>query len=172
MTDLIAQWLDDRVPGVDPVDLDRYGVTFQAAQMIGGVRQGRDGWVLPVYVDPPSCWHIVDDPILEDFVIFDPAEPSKWRTKYGQATMLGEEAAREARLGGTPLPVYRTPLAWLHAAGTGVVVLNPLAFGVAMLGDSRLRLVPEDVEHGEEMDRILDRATRVGRPSIWVRRAA
>jgi hypothetical protein len=169
VVDLCDLWL--KLPGVDPVALDRYGVAFKAVQKVGGIRQGKRGWLLPVYVDPPSIFRTVGDPVLEDVVAFDPARPSRYRTIYGAAVMLGEAAFEEARLYRLPLPIFKTPMGWLQAAGAGCCPLDAGAFARQMLGCD-LRLVAEDVAHGEDLQRIIDRARRILCPSIWIRKAA
>lgn len=166
MTDLLDIWL--KLPGVDPVDLDRYCVTFRASQMVGGVRQGKNGWLLPVYVDPPSCWHTVDDPVLLDFVCFDPAQPSRYRTIYGHGAMLGEEAFAEARIYHQPLPVYRTPMGWLQSGGAGACILDPIRFGIAVVGYPALEIVGEDLDHGRALRRLVNSIPRLSIPKVSI----
>ncbi|MQA76833.1 MAG: hypothetical protein GEU88_21565, partial [Solirubrobacterales bacterium] len=127
-------WLN--LPGVDPVDLDRYGVTFRAAQLCGGIRAGKAGnWIVGCWVDPPSCWNWIDDPILEDLCVFHPDRPDRFRCVYNTGVaMLGEGQLDRARWYGTPLPVYRTPLGWLQSGGGGVFPLDARAFGRSVIG--------------------------------------
>jgi hypothetical protein len=166
MTDLLDLWL--RLPSVDPVALDRFGIAFEAVQKVGGVRQGRAGWVLPCYIEPPSIYRMVEDPALIDMVIFDPARPSHWKAQYGDGAFLGEEAYREALFDRRALPIYRDPMGWLRSGGQGVFPLDPVRFGLAVIGHPSLELVTEDLEHGRELKRLVERIPRLGLPRIMV----
>jgi hypothetical protein len=87
---------------------------------------------------------------------------------YGAGIMLGEAAFEEARLYRLPLPVHRTPMTWLQSGGAGVVILDPLAFGRAVIGLGELEMIGEDLAHGRQLRQIVDRARRLAVPKIRV----
>lgn len=166
MRDAIDLWLS--LPSPDPVALERMGISFRAAQMAGGVRQMAEEWVLPCYIDPPSIWRTVDDPILTDLVAFNAAQPSQWRTAYGMGVMLGEAAFAEARFYKLPLPVFKNPMTWLQAGGAGVCILDPVRFGIAVVGYPALELVGEDLDHGRALRRLVNSIPRLSIPKVSI----
>jgi hypothetical protein len=143
MSDLIDRWL--ALPSRDYALLRRYGISFKAAQIVGGVRAAKDGrLILPVYDDPPSIYRSVEDPVLLALLAFDPADPDRWTLwPEGLAVMLGEAALREARYYNDLLPVYRNPLNWLRAGGGGVMPCDWPAFVHAVLWTPEIELVAE-----------------------------
>ena len=55
MTALTDLWL--KLPGVEPVTLERRGVSYRSATHVGGIRQGRHGrWIIGCWVVPPAPW--------------------------------------------------------------------------------------------------------------------
>lgn len=81
--------------------------------------------------------------------------PSEFATAVGRADLLGADRIENpsSYLGGRPLQVHRTPLAWLRAGCQGVVVLDERRGGVrlaAALGN----LAGEDEEHARQIVRM------------------
>ncbi|MEP9348560.1 hypothetical protein [Xanthobacter sp. KR7-225] len=60
-----------------------------------------------------------------DVIAWPIARPEKWARISGRATILGEEHLA-CRLIDDPVPVFRTPLAWLASGGRGIVILDPV----------------------------------------------
>lgn len=166
MRDLVDLWL--RLPGVEPASLDRLGVSFYAAQIVGGVRQGKCGLILPVYIDPPSIYRSVEKPALIDLVGFDPAQPSRWQTLRGDGVMLGEAAYQEAIFDGLELPVFRDPLRWLQHAGAGVFPLDVDRFVREIVGHPFLVLAGQGLELSEGLTNSLKASPRVDLPEVRV----
>jgi hypothetical protein len=166
MRDLIDLWL--RLPGANPADLDRLEVSFRASQIVGGIRQGKRGLILPVFVDPPSIYRTVEEPALVDLVGFDPNRPSDYRPLYGNGVLLGEAAYREAIEDSQPLPVFRDPLAWLRAGGGGVVPLHLGQFINMLVGRPWLTLVGQDYAFSEALSDLFHQTPRQDLPEIRV----
>ena len=125
MRDLIETWL--RLPSPDLATLRQHGIPYRATQIVGGVRQARDGrLLLPCWIDPPSIYHAVDDPVLLGVVAFNPGAPDDWtlHPEDAGAVMLGGGALHEAQYYGEPLPVFENPLRWVQAGGGGIFVLD------------------------------------------------
>jgi hypothetical protein len=165
---LIETWL--RLPSPDLATLRRHGVSYRATQLVGGVRQGRNGRLLiPVWDDPPSIYRVVEDPVLLGILGIDPQYPDRWETVAGdQIAMLGEAALREAIWYGEPLPVFRNPLNWLRGGGAGVFPLDWKRFAQEVLWHPEVELAAEDLETGDRLKRALDRAARIRKPRITV----
>jgi len=64
-----------------------------------------------------------------------------------------------------PLPVWRTPLAWLRANRVGIVILNVSA-AWSRLAD--LPILAEDIQHGNSLEKLLTPPRPL--PTIFVRR--
>lgn len=166
MRDLIDIWL--KLPSVDLAYLDSIGVSFYAAQTVGGVRQGKCGLILPVYIDPPSIYRTVEKPALIDLVGFGPAQPSRWQTLRGDGVMLGEAGYREAIFDGLELPVFRDPLRWLQSGGAGVFPLDVDHFVREIIGQPFLVLAGQDLELSEGLTSSLKASPRVDLPEVRV----
>ncbi len=182
MTDLRNIWLT--LPSPSPETMDRIGLTWTAAHKCGGVRwanvtyerggrfdfddHGEPALIVPAWIDPPSVWRDIDDPILEDLVAVDPDRPRRCATLRGNAAMLGEAALEEARWDRLPLPVFREPVSWLQAASGGVVPLDARRFVNAVSWAPAASLVCRDIDHGDAIDRLIDDALRDDRPKIGV----
>ncbi len=67
-------------------------------------------------------------PALIDLVAFDPRNPQRWLRRLGTATWLGEWEVDSRKMGALatiePLPLYPTPLDWLHGGGAGACLLD------------------------------------------------
>ncbi|GEO81956.1 hypothetical protein [Pararhodospirillum oryzae] len=141
-------------------------LTAPARYGVARARLDRDGSWVPtaegttVLVLPACPLAALDDPIwpsadVGDLVAFDPRDPERWWTRLG-CPLLNEEAQARAALCREPLVVHPTPLAWMQAAGAGVVVLDwsrPLS--VWMAGPPSL--IAPTLDLAERLDRALNR---------------
>lgn len=93
-----------------------------------------------------------DGETVVDLCAFSLAEPRRFGTGVGRATILGEPNVHNPTswAWGKALPIHRTPLAWLKARCRGGVILDhryaPVVFRKA-LG----RLLAEDEQHAHEL---------------------
>jgi hypothetical protein len=75
----------------------------------------------------------------------------------GRAAVLGMDCLWAPRIGyDGALPVFKSPLAWLQAERAGVVIVDPER-AWPVLRDAGM-LMAETIDHGEELDRIFNRA--------------
>lgn len=103
---------------------------------------GRDAFILPVEGASGTI----------DLVAFDP-EIGLLATWLGRAFAINEESIWEPNLEGDPLPVWRGPIGWLKAKRQGIVLLRPeQAYSYL---DHLPGVIAEDVQHGEELERLL-----------------
>jgi len=167
-TDLLETWL--RLPSVPLDTLQRLGIPYRAGQIVGGLRIGRNGLLIPCFADPPSLWNITDEPLLYAIVAMDLARPDRWNIVAGddQVGMLGEFMLQEALWHSTPLPVFRNPLTWVRSGGAGVCPLDWKRFAREILWHPEVELVTEDIETGDKAKRAIDRAARMRKPRISV----
>ena len=108
---------------------------------------------------------------LVDLLAFRTTDPSRWWLRLGLAVYLGEEKVDYAAFMGTSLRLFSTPLSWLRAGCTGSVILD-WRFGRSLLFDVS-EIIPENLQHGEEVERRLrQRDPALPRISISIRRAA
>jgi hypothetical protein len=103
---------------------------------------GRDAFILPVEGAGG----------INDLVAFDP-EIGLLATWLRRAFAINEATIWEPNLGGDPLPVWRDPIGWLKAKRQGIVLLRP-EHAYSYL-DHVPGVIAEDVEHGEELERLL-----------------
>lgn len=110
-----------------------------------------------------------------DLCAWPPDRPDRWARHEGAGFALGEEALGNAgtfAFGGS-LRVVRTPLGWLQAEGRALCILDP---GLAWHRLSNApRLAAEDVEHGTELDALIQppaRSVRILVPGASRRRRA
>lgn len=84
-------------------------------------------------------------------------------SRLGVAAMLGQRQAEEAvdDVTAHPVPVWRSPLSWLRAARTGIVVVDAVRAGHLLSG---LVLLAEDAAHADDLRRRL----RVRPPRIMI----
>ena len=104
--------------------------------------EGRDAYILPV--EGASGIH--------DLVAFDP-EIGLLATWLGRAFAINEASAWEPNLDRDPLPVWRDPIGWLKAKRQGIVLLRPEQAYSRL--DHLPGVIAEDVQHGEELERLL-----------------
>ncbi len=104
--------------------------------------EGRDAFILPV----EGASGIVD------LVAFDP-EIGLLATWLGRAFAINETSIWEPNLDGDPLPVWRDAIGWLKSKRQGIVLLRPeQAYSYL---DHLPGVIAEDVQHGEELERLL-----------------
>lgn len=89
-----------------------------------------------------------------DLVAWLPANPGRWWTVLGAATVLGEAfaASPTSGFGGAPLRLHRTPLAWLQAGCDGAVILDPNRGGRWLMDLDHAAIAAEDADHAAEID--------------------
>ncbi len=117
-------------------------------------------FVIPVRVGNPLTAE-VSDPIravrcgaLIDLLAVSPSYPDRSALRVGNATWLG--AIEPQFLTPEPVPVWRTPLAWLRNDCRGLVLLSPVRseqYRVLTVCDS---IVAEDERHAAELREVLD----------------
>lgn len=92
---------------------------------------------------------------LVDLVAWPIARPAEFASVDGRAVLLGgDEVDNPASyFGGRPLPVHRTPTAWLRAGCRGVVPLDENRAWIRLAG-ALGRLAAEDEEHARELARM------------------
>lgn len=90
-----------------------------------------------------------------DHVAWPLDRPSEFATAIGHADMLGADQVDNPAsfFGGRPLPILRTPLAWLRAGCRGVVVLDERRAG-ARLAAALGNLAGEGEEHARQIARM------------------
>lgn len=93
--------------------------------------------------------------VVADLVAFDVANPTIFGTLEGYGVLLGADQIENpsSYLGGRPLRVHRTPLSWLQAGCSGVVVLDERRAGARLAG-ALGNLACEDEEHARQVARI------------------
>lgn len=107
-----------------------------------------------------------------DVIAWPIHQPDKWARLTGRAVMLGEEELNTPTMG-DPVPAWRTPLNWLAAGATGIVVLDPAAAWRTL--HSGPPLSGEDLAHAKDIRALLappDVTPRVYVRSTKVRKAA
>lgn len=104
--------------------------------------EGRDAFILPV--EGASG--------INDLVAFDP-EIGLLATWLRRAFAINEASIWAPNLDRDPLPVWRDPIGWLKAKRQGIVLLRPdQAYSYL---DHLPGVIAEDVQHGEELERLL-----------------
>lgn len=95
------------------------------------------------------------EPVTKDLVAWSIDEPSRFGTAMGTASILGGDQLRNPAsfFPDQPLPVWRTPLAWVTAGCRGVVLLDEVS-GPRRLAGALGKLLAEDLEHAREIDRL------------------
>lgn len=59
-----------------------------------------------------------------DLVAFNPADPNRWYRRTGLAPLLNADEISQPRWDSGVIDVWATPLDWLRAGGSGVVILD------------------------------------------------
>jgi hypothetical protein len=104
--------------------------------------EGRDAFILPA----EGASGIID------LVAFDP-EIGLRATWLGQAFAINQASIWAPNLDRDPLPVWRDPIGWLKAKRQGIVLLRPEQAYLYL--DHLPGVIAEDVQHGEELERLL-----------------
>jgi hypothetical protein len=121
---------------------------------------GRSAYVMPVrtisLLGPEGAdpIEVIRDGSIVDLIAFHPAHPDLWALRHGLANWLG--AVEPQYLDPDPVPVWRTPLAWLRAGCRGLVLLGDRAsqYRILTLLHS---IVAEDDGHAAELRCLLAR---------------
>jgi hypothetical protein len=87
-------------------------------------RAGEDGLYLPGEGDAHVVLPVVMDGDLVDIVAFRPSAPSEWMLRTGLGWALGLHRGLEPYTWGEPAVVRESPLDWMRADCTGLVVLD------------------------------------------------
>lgn len=134
--------------------------------LLGITRIATDGgYFTPADEGPAAFLVAVPDPTgaPADILAFNASTPRQWWLRRGDAAILGEPALDRAMALDEPLPVLSSPLDWLIAGGSGVVLLGPPQHWRAALAGAR-RLLVDDEALAEEIDREMNR-----RPNVEIR---
>ena len=111
---------------------------------------------------------VIDGSDLADILAWPVDQPDRWYfLKDEQVDILGAENVPDALHWRRPLQVWRTPLRWLQEGGKGAVIIRN-QFAPSVLLDQELKLVPEDIDHGKKLRRLLHQRDRC-MPTILVR---
>jgi hypothetical protein len=160
-------------PALAMVRVDRLGITFEPDE------DGAAAYVFPVRVGPATTPESGDplDTIaraeIVDLIAMHPAHPGCWALRRGVAEWLG--AVEPQYLDPEPVPVWRSPSAWLRGGCHGLTLLSRERASQYRTLSSLCEIVAEDLQHAAELRRILERpwsAPRVIAPRLEVRRAA
>lgn len=119
--------------------------------------EGTECVVMPVHADGA----------LVDLVAFRTDRPSRWLLRTGIGWALGSDQVCVPDWDNEPLPIWRTPLDWLIAAGTGLCILD---WDAPELRDLLLvEAIEADRDIGRRLLDILSRPARL--PRLVSRRA-
>jgi len=121
--------------------------------------------VIPCYdciagmLDANPAAHVEE---LRDLVAVDIDHPGRFWRRRGDAVVLGNAYLEIAAETCAPVPVFKTPMSWLRAAGAGICILD-WDWARDLLLDHEL--VAEDLDLGAQLEDAL-------KPGIWVRENA
>jgi len=123
---------------------------------------GGAAFLIPARVDNPVTPE-ARDPVeairsgeIVDILAFHPAYPRRWALRCDAAEWLGAIAPQF--LDPPPIPVWRSPLAWLRAACRGLVVLSPEpADAYRILTACLGGIIAENRDHAAELRATLTR---------------
>lgn len=138
---LVAEWL-----GLDPLaesERDRLGITRRTEERVGGLAsakvltsgrcrypepRGLPAIILPVFAGGAPHWRDNPqvEPLLLDLIALRESEPDWWWYRDGSldSLMLGKDALAVAHTQDIPLPLYRSPLAWLRGGIHGALFFD------------------------------------------------
>ena len=123
----------------------------------GGLR----AYIVPLIPLAPDT--LIEHHDLGDLIAFTLDAPETWWCCYSTIPLLNPEAAERARWFREPLHVWRTPLDWLRAQGSGSVILDWRA-SLRLWLDDVPEIIAQDLVLGERIERrlVLPRArTRI-----------
>ena len=136
--------------------LDRIGVTRVRVEgaFYEPASDGMEMLLIASFEAPPRLpdgrWRVPNEVV--DLLAFSPADPSRWWSRRGIVAALGEESLSD--LSDAPVPVWRTPLAWLRSGTTGLCPIDPDPAAIRDVLLTCKFLAPEDLEHGRTLDRL------------------
>jgi len=141
------------MPAIDHVTVD--GALYRpdpdgAAAFVMPVRA--DDPLTPEALDPAEI--IAEGPIV-DLLAMHPRHPNRWALRTGAATWLG--AVEPQRMGPDIVHIHRTPLDWLQADCTGLVLLSPDRRDRYRLLASLTAIAAADESHAVELRDLLSR---------------
>ena len=151
-------WFGAGMPGLATISVARCD-TFEFAE------GGRPAIIVPAYdcipgmLDANPELHVEE---LRDLIAVDLDHPDRFWRRRGDAVVLGTAFLEIAGETCAPVPVFRTPISWLRAAGAGICILD-WNYAKDLLIDREL--IAEDVEIGTCLEAALA-------PSILVMEAA
>jgi hypothetical protein len=181
-----AAWL--AMTAADIRDLEKFGVTSRCAKygLVGISRVSRIPdtelyepdptglyqYITPARVDKPmspqssSPWLYARSGEIVDLVAWDPRIPDQWSLRLGLADWLGSVPPQH--LDSEPVRILRSPLTWLRADCTGLVVLSPdQAIAYQLLMEFHGGICAEDQAHRSELRRLLRRPWPLPKISVW-----
>jgi hypothetical protein len=160
--------------GIPAGVLDRGWVGVESISVSGSVYQPDQGggwaYITPIRahsdgpepIAPEEILHVGD---IVDLVAWQPSKLECWALRRGAATWLG--AIGPQLLDPDPVPIWRTPLAWLQAGGEGLCLLSQVLHDRQRVLLGIRHILAEDVEHGRELRDTLLRP--IWQPIISVR---
>lgn len=135
-------------------------------------RAGGIAFLVPVRLDHPVTPEAADPAetvragAIVDLLAFHPTHPHCWALRCDAGEWLG--AIEPQYLNPPPVPVWRSPLAWLRAGCRGLVILSTAsADRYRVLAGCRGGVVAEDAGHAAELRATLTRPWPI--PRIIVR---
>lgn len=142
------------VPGVARITVA--GSTYQPDPTGGAA------FLLPVRVDhpltpeAPDPVNVVRAGAIVDLLAFHPAHQFRWALRRDDGEWLG--AIEPQYLDPEPVPVWRSPLAWLRSGCCGLVILSSTPADLyRILTSCHGGIVAEDEEHASELRAALAR---------------
>src|SRR5262249_36760452 len=141
-----ADVLDCGWVGVERISVD--GSVYQPDEggswaFITPIHADADG---PEALDPEEMLQVGD---VVDLIAWRPEKPERWALRRGSVTWLG--AIGPQLLDPDPVPIWRTPLAWLQAGGMGLCLLSQVLHDRQRILLGIRHILAEDVEHGREL---------------------
>lgn len=147
---------------------------------LGGIKAWIDGnffspdpegayWIAqPVwYSETPTPIHYVENPILDDIIVWQPEQPERWYFFRGETGLiLGEQNLLYSQLTGEKAVLHRTPFEWLKAGSTGAVLLDK--HGLHRLLDVQ-EIVCMDVNYGAQIKERLNSYCLRQMPRFYIR---
>ena len=103
--------------------------------------------------------------VLIDAVAWQPADPSRWWLRYGQATYLGEAAIFLANAEGKPVELVGTPSEYLARDGRALCILSWSADVAAIVSEAEHGLVCSDPQLAE---RVHSTIAQQRRERVWI----
>lgn len=126
--------------GVSPIVIR--GTAFEFAD------DGKEAFIQPVYFGDAPAWGSHG---LIDLVAWFPRRPDRFWTHSGDAWAMGEHLAEPWWLE-EPIQIWRRPLDWLRAGGSGLCVLE---WETARYHLRDFTLISEGFRHGIQLEKLL-----------------